>query len=129
MKELNTQKAVKCKMHLLHHLRKAGCLNTVWLYEIISSQVISVCKIWHNIRYWYIRRMFSFGSASWNAYLQAASRCKKSCIFEMNWQFFCEFGTFIRNIYDLQYSIVFLIKGDARLGFGLLKCDIFRSTS
>jgi hypothetical protein len=32
----------------------------------------------------------------------------------------CEFGTFIGNIYELQGSIVFLINGDARFGFGLL---------
>jgi len=36
------------------------------------------------------------------------------------------FTTFIRNIYDLQGSIIFLINGDARLGFGLLKYYIYR---
>jgi hypothetical protein len=45
------------------------------------------------------------------------------------WLFFCEFYTFVGNINDLQGSIVFLINGDARLGYGLLKCDIFRGTS
>jgi hypothetical protein len=42
------------------------------------------------------------------------------------WLFVCEFCTFVGNIYDLQCSIVFLINGDARICFGLLKCDIFR---
>jgi hypothetical protein len=42
---------------------------------------------------------------------------------------FCEIFTFIGNIYDLEGSIVFLINGDARLGFGLLKCDIFKGKS
>jgi hypothetical protein len=39
---------------------------------------------------------------------------------------FCEFCTFIGNRYDLHGSIVFLIKGDARLRFGLLKIWRFR---
>jgi hypothetical protein len=58
----------------------------------------------------------------------AAHRCKNGCIYEIL-ATFCEFGTFIGNIYDWQCSISFLINGDAKLGFGLLKCDIFRGKS
>jgi hypothetical protein len=58
----------------------------------------------------------------------AQTRCKKGCIFEIL-ATFCEFGTLIGNIYDLQDSINFLINGDARLWFGLLKCEIFRGKS
>ena len=46
-----------------------------------------------------------------------------------HWGFFGEFCTFIGNINDLQGSIVFLINGDARLQFGLLKYYIFREIS
>jgi hypothetical protein len=38
---------------------------------------------------------------------------------------FIFFGTSIWNIYDLQISIDFYFNGDARLGFGLFKYDIF----
>jgi hypothetical protein len=43
--------------------------------------------------------------------------------------YFLSIGTLIGNFYVLQCSINFLINGDARLGFGLLKCDIFRGKS
>jgi hypothetical protein len=37
-----------------------------------------------------------------------------------------EFGYFMGMIGNLRFSIDFSINGDARLGFGLLKCDIFK---
>jgi hypothetical protein len=39
---------------------------------------------------------------------------------------FCEFGTLIGIIGDVQVSIDFFVKGDARLGLWLSECLIFR---
>jgi hypothetical protein len=58
----------------------------------------------------------------------AAHTCTNGGIYEIL-ATFDQFGTLIGNFYVLQCSIHFLINGDARLGFGLLKCDIFRGKS
>jgi hypothetical protein len=58
----------------------------------------------------------------------AARRCKNGCIFEALVTF-CEIGTLIANIYDLQVSIDFFFNGHARLCSGLLKYDIFTGKS
>jgi hypothetical protein len=58
----------------------------------------------------------------------AERRCKDSCIFQ-TLVTFCEFGTFMTNIDDLQVSIDFFLNGHARLCSGLLKYDIFRGKS
>jgi hypothetical protein len=42
---------------------------------------------------------------------------------------FCEFGLLIGISSDLRVPIDYFVNGDARLGCGLLKYDIFRSKS
>jgi hypothetical protein len=55
---------------------------------------------------------------------------KGVCSLKKTFFTFCELGTFIMNfIDDLGVSIVFLYNGDARLGYGLLKYEIFRRKS
>jgi hypothetical protein len=87
------------------------------LYDVYSGESQSVCpiKVWIQINMLYLGSVLH-----WEV---------KTVAYFKHWGLLLVRGTFIRNKYDLQGSIVFLINGDARLGSDLLKYGIFRGES